>query len=57
MRPENSKNRLVLLSILAVFVLGLTGAAVAEEPATFADALAQAAEENKILVVDFMTDW
>lgn len=57
MRPEKSKNRLVLLSILAVFALGLTGAAVAEEPATFADALAQAAEENKILVVDFMTDW
>ena len=57
MRPENFKNRLALLGILAAFVFGVTGAAVAEEPANFADALAQAAKENKVLVVDFFTDW
>ena len=57
MRPENFTSRLALLSILAAFVFGVTGAAVAEEPANFADALAQAAKENKVLVVDFYTDW
>ena len=57
MRPENFKSRLALLGILAAFVFGVTGAAVAEEPANFADALAQAAKENKVLVVDFFTDW
>ena len=57
MRPENFKSRLALLSILAAFVFGVTGAAVAEEPANFADALARAAKENKVLVVDFHTDW
>jgi hypothetical protein len=57
MRSENRKSRLALLSILAAFVIGVTGAAMAEEPATFADALAQAAKEDKVLVVDFFTDW
>ena len=57
MRPENFKSRLALLSILAIFVFGVTGAAMAADPANFADALAQAAKENKVLVVDFYTDW
>lgn len=57
MRPENIKSRLTLLSILAAFVFGVTGAAVAADPANFADALAQAAKEDKVLVVDFYTDW
>jgi len=57
MRPEIFKSRLALLSILAAFLFGVTGAAVAEEPVNFADALAQAAKENKVLVVDFFTDW
>ena len=57
MRPENFTSRLALLSILAAFVFGVTGAAVASDPANFADALAQAAKENKVLVVDFYTDW
>jgi hypothetical protein len=57
MRPENRMSRLALLSILVTFVFGVTGAAMAEEPANFADALAQAAKENKVLVVDFYTDW
>jgi hypothetical protein len=57
MRPENRMSRLALLSILVAFVFGVSGAAMAEEPANFADALAQAAKENKVLVVDFYTDW
>ena len=57
MRPENFTSRLVLLSILAAFVFGVTGAAVAADPADIADALVQAAKENKVLVVDFYTDW
>jgi len=56
MRSENLKSRLAFLSLLAVLVLG-TGAAVAEEPGSFADALARAAKEDKVLVVDFFTDW
>lgn len=57
MRSENLKIRLALLSLLAVFVFGLSGTALAEEPANFADALAQATKEDKVLVVDFYTDW
>ena len=57
MRPENFTSRLALLSILAAFVFGVTGAAVAADPADFADALAQATKEDKVLVVDFYTDW
>ena len=57
MRPENRFNRLVVLSLLAAFVFGVTGAAVAAEPANFAEALAKAAKEDKVLVVDFYTDW
>jgi hypothetical protein len=57
MRSENRHNRLVLLSLLAALVVGTTGAALAEEPANFAEALAQAATEDKVLVVDFYTDW
>ena len=45
MRPENFKSRLALLSILAAFVFGVTGAAVAADPANFADALAQLGKE------------
>ena len=57
MRPENRNKTLVVLSLLATFVLGGSGAALAEGPATFADALAQATSEDKVLVVDFYTDW
>ena len=53
-----SKNRtLALATALLAFVLGLAGAAVADQPATFAEALAQAKEQDKVLVVDFYTDW
>ena len=57
MRSVNLKNRLALLCLLAVFVVGVTGAALAEEPANFAEALVQATKEDKVLVVDFYTDW
>ena len=57
MRSENRMNRLVVLSLLAAFVFGVTGAALAAEPANFAEALAKAAKENKALIVDFYTDW
>ena len=57
MRPENGMNRLVVLSLLAAFVFGVTGAALAAEPTNFAEALAQAAEQDKALIVDFYTDW
>ena len=57
MRPENVKSRLVLLGILAAFVLGASGAVPAAEPTDFATALAKAAREDKVLVVDFYTDY
>ncbi len=57
MRPENVKSRLVLLGILAAIVLGVSGAAAAAEPANFAEALAKATQEDKVLVVDFYTDY
>lgn len=53
-----SPNRtLVLATALTAFVLGLAGAALADQPATFAEALAQAKEQDKPLIVDFYTDW
>jgi len=61
MRSENRKTRLVLLGILAAFLMGVTGAALAADPAaeptSFAEALAKAAQEDKVLVVDFYTDY
>jgi hypothetical protein len=57
MRSDSSKSRPALATALLVFVLGLSGAALAEQPATFAEALAQAKEQDKPLVVDFYTDW
>ena len=53
-----SPNRtLALATALMAFVLGLAGAALADQPATFAEALAQAKEQDKPLIVDFYTDW
>ena len=57
MRSENRNSRLVLLSLLAALAVGATGSALAEESANFAEALAQAAAEDKVLVLDFYTDW
>jgi hypothetical protein len=57
MRSDNRQGRLALATALLAFVLGLSGAAMADQPATFAEALAQAKEQDKPLVVDFYTDW
>jgi len=57
MRTLNRKDQLTLMGTLLVFVLGLAGTALAAGPASFDEALALAAKENKILVVDFYTDW
>jgi len=57
MRTLNLKAQLTLTGILLAFVLGLSGTALADGPATFEEALALATKENKVLVVDFYTDW
>jgi hypothetical protein len=53
----NRKNQLTLTGAMLVYVLALTGTALASWPASFDEALALAAKENKVLVVDFYTDW
>ncbi len=45
--------RLVLLTVLALFAT----TALADEPTSFKEALAKAKAENKMLVIDFYTDW
>jgi hypothetical protein len=57
MRPNSNQGRLALATALLAFVLGISGAALADQPATLAEALAQAKEQDKVLVVDFYTDW
>ena len=57
MRKLNRKDQLALTGLLLAFVLGLSGTALADDPASFDEALALAGKENKVLVVDFFTDW
>jgi hypothetical protein len=57
MRSDNRKIRLGLLNLLIVLLIGITGTALAAEPANFNEALAQAAEQDKVLVLDFFTEW
>lgn len=57
MRTLNWKSRLTLAGIMLTFVLSLAGSAFAGGPATFEEAKALAAQENKVLVLDFYTDW
>jgi len=52
----NRKYLSFLTGLLALTAL-LAGAALAEEPASLAEALAQAKAENKMVVIDFYTDW
>ncbi|MBK6733388.1 MAG: hypothetical protein IPG61_04770 [bacterium] len=50
----------VLAGVLTALVLGAAAAsALADDsgPATFTDALALAQQQNKVLVIDFYTDW
>jgi Ni,Fe-hydrogenase maturation factor len=57
MRKPTRKNAAATLAL--AFILGLGATAMADEavPATFAEALAKANAENKVLIVDFFTDW
>ena len=46
--------------VLWALVLGAAAASAAADeggPATFTDALALAQQQNKVLVIDFYTDW
>jgi len=52
-----NRSRRVALGTLLAIVLGLTGSALADGPATFAEAKALASKEDKVLIVDFFTDW
>jgi thiol:disulfide interchange protein len=50
----------LLAGALAVLVLGAATAAAAgdgQATTTYADALAQARQQNRILVIDFYADW
>jgi len=50
----------LLAGALAVLVLGVATAAAAADgqaATTYADALAQARQQNRILVIDFYADW
>ena len=57
MRMLTRNYRLALMGLGLVFTLGLTGSALASEPASFEEALALATKENKVIVIDFYTDW
>lgn len=46
----------VLATALAGTLAGV-GPAAAQEPADFASALAQAAQANQLVVIDFFTSW
>ena len=50
----------ILAGVLTALVLGAAAASFAADaagPATFDDALKSAQQQNKILVLDFYTDW
>ncbi len=57
MRLLTRKDLVTLTGVLLVYVLGLAGTALAAAPATFDEALALAGQDNKVLIVDFFTDW
>lgn len=57
MRTMIRNSRLAPLGVLLALTVGLSGAAFAEDAATFDETLARAAKENKLVVIDFYTDW
>jgi len=57
MRMLTRKDQFALAGVMLIYTLGLAGTALADKPATFDEALALATKENKVLVVDFYTDW
>ena len=57
MRNKSLTSRLAMLTVLAAMVLAFAATALASEPASFKEALAMAKAQNKMLVIDFYTDW
>jgi hypothetical protein len=57
MRNLDRTSRLAPTGVLLALTLGLAGGALAGLPATFDEALARAAEQDKLVVIDFYTDW
>ena len=53
----NRKHLSFLTGLLALTAMLASAALAADEPATLADALARAQVENKMVVIDFYTDW
>jgi len=45
------------MAAFCFLLLGLTVPAIATEPGSFARALERAGTENKLVVLDFYTDW
>ncbi len=46
-----------MLVVLAALVLAFANTALASDPATYKEALALAKAQNKMVVIDFYTDW
>ena len=57
MQNRSLKSRLVMLTMLAALVMAFAATAMASEPKTFDEALKLAKAQNKMLVIDFYTDW
>lgn len=55
LKPTTQK--LVLTVLLSSALLAGAAGAWASKPANFQEALAQAKAENKMLLIDFYTDW
>ncbi len=50
-------NRAAAVALLLALVVGVAGTVFATEPGTYAAALKEAQATNKLVVVDFFTDW
>ena len=57
MRAPNSLGKLTVLTVVCATLLGSAGLALATEAGSYAKALAQAEAENKLVMIDFYTDW
>ncbi|MCP4290696.1 MAG: hypothetical protein GY780_02520 [bacterium] len=57
MLNKSPLNRIILLVATAIMMLVLATGAFAKEPESFKEALALAKAQNKMLVIDFYTDW
>ncbi len=57
MQNKSLRSRLAMLTLLAAMLLAFAATAMASEPASFKEALTLAKAENKMLVIDFYTDW